>query len=190
MRYQNSSLDLSSNEVSYEEFKICYQHGCRQIQSVSLTGNEWKKLTSDWELNNLSAAHERIQIAEYVAQFEIIVGRMTDTQFDVGGSYASLFGLERSKSNQMDCIDESSNTYTYLRILESENMLKWHTIEGYISRVGFSAGYPHTAVLIKEKESDEEFVVDSWFYDNGRPPVIVKKNHWKLGWKPQKINSD
>ena len=179
--------DLSRPDVivSFTDFKICFQYGCKQIQNVSLSREDWDSLIARWDSNNIDAASERILIAEYIAQLELIIGRITNTRFDVGGSFSRYFTLKEIKSEQMDCIDESTNTLTYLRMLEGQNKLKWHSIEGLISRGGLLAGYPHTAVLIKDKKSGENFVVDSWFYDNGRPPVILAKKRWKLGWSPE-----
>ena len=43
---------------------------------------------------------------------------------------------------------------------------------------------PHNTAVIIEKISGDEFVVDSWFFDNGTPPVIVPLESWLAGYDP------
>ena len=57
---------------------------------------------------------------------------------------------------------------------------------GLRSRGGLLSGYPHTAVLLKDKTSNEEFIIDSWFHDNGKPAEVILLKKWKRGWKPEK----
>ncbi len=186
--YARKHIELLSKQdvkIDFSGFVACYQHRCKKMQMVSLTSNEWSHIIAPWALNNKSSMQERALIAETISRLELIVGRMTNTQFDMGDTFPAFFTSRKTKSEQMDCVDESTNTLTYLRLLETHNKLRWHTVEGLITRAGLLAGYPHTAVLIKEKNSGEYYVVDSWFYDNARPPVISRKSQWKLGWKPK-----
>jgi hypothetical protein len=63
--------------------------------------------------------------------------------------------------------------------------MRFHTVEDRATRGYFIFGYPHTTAVIKEKESGKQYAVDSWFFDNGKPPVIVPLETWKDGWKPK-----
>ena len=116
---------------------------------------------------------------------ETIVGRMTNTQYDNAGTFLLYLDLGKAKSHQMDCIDESINSFSYLKLLENENKLHFHKLEGLVSRGGLVAGYPHTAVLLIEHNTNKKFVVDSWFLANGRPATVVQYKLWKSGWKPK-----
>jgi hypothetical protein len=84
----------------------------------------------------------------------------------------------------MDCIDESTNTTTYLRMLTNSGLLKHHTVMDRATRFGLFAGAPHTTAVISENGSDRDFAVDSWFLDNGQAPAIVRMQEWKSGWEP------
>jgi hypothetical protein len=86
----------------------------------------------------------------------------------------------------MDCIDESINTTTYLRMLEREQLLRWHTVEDRATRGWFIRGWPHTTAVIRDRKTGELYAVDSWFEDNGEPPHIVPLDKWKGGWDPEK----
>jgi hypothetical protein len=85
----------------------------------------------------------------------------------------------------MDCVDESTNTTTYLRMMQLDGLLHWHKVEDRKTR-GFLifGGWPHTTAVISEKQGKKKWAVDSWFYDNGVPPAILPLKKWSDGWKP------
>jgi len=178
------SVAKSKIEFNPDRVLVCSQHGCKKISQVSIDKATWGEITSRFNTPNLAAATERALLAEYIADVEKVMGRKTHTNFDVGGTFNAYFTKQNIDSNQMDCIDESTNTLSYLKMLEVEHKIKSHEIVGLVSRGGLLAGYPHTAVLIEEFGSNEKYVVDSWFYNNGRPAVILPYKTWKIGWIP------
>jgi hypothetical protein len=114
-----------------------------------------------------------------IALIEFIVGDLAGTSEEKGGDLAGL-GLP----GQQDCIDESVNTSLYLTLLENIGLMRFHTVEDRVTRGYFIFGYPHTTAVIRETKSGQEYVVDSWFFDNGKPPVIIPLDTWKDGWEP------
>jgi hypothetical protein len=85
---------------------------------------------------------------------------------------------------QQDSIDESVNTSLYLTLLQSVGLMRFHTVQDRATRGSFILGYPHTAAVIRETKTGKEYAVDSWFYDNAKPPVIIPIEIWKEGWQP------
>jgi hypothetical protein len=110
---------------------------------------------------------------------EQLVGEKTGTSGDRGGNLAG-FGQQ----GQMDCIDESNNTMTYLKLLQQDGLLRHHVVQGRATRFGLSAGMPHTTAVILDVATEQRYAVDSWFFDNGEPPVIMLLDDWKSGWRP------
>jgi hypothetical protein len=127
------------------------------------------------------AQEERARIAEAIGRFETVVGAITDTSDDRAENQ-----LGKSWSSQMDCIDESTNTTTYLRILARQGLLRFHRVEDRVTRGFFIFGWPHTTAVVSEVKTGTRWVVDSWFFENGKPPVIVPLELWKTGWRPAK----
>ena len=160
-------------------FSICFDHSCTTVVSDSLTPEEWRDATQPLRPPALGAAAERSAIACAIARFEEIVGRHTGTYADRG---RNLRGLGRS--GQLDCIDESTNTTTYLRLLERNGLLQHHAVLERVTRFGLSAGMPHTTAVIQERATGARFAVDSWFFDNGEPPYIVDLATWSSGADP------
>jgi hypothetical protein len=174
---------LFSDEVikkpTADRFSVCFDHTCRTIVTRSFSPGEWQRITLPLQVPALSAAAERIAIAQTIALMEQLVGEKTGTSGDRGGNLAG-FG----QPGQMDCIDESNNATTYLKLLQQDGLLKHHQVKGRATRFGLRAGMPHTTAVIEDVAAQQRYAVDSWFFDNGEPPVIMPLEEWKTGWRP------
>lgn len=166
-------------DPTYNHFSVCYEHTCQQVVARSLSQQEWLEITVPLRVPLPTAGDERAAIAATVRNMETAVGQLTDTSQDKGGNLAG-FGLP----GQMDCIDESTNTTTYLSMLTDSGLLKHHTILDRATRFGLFVGVPHTTAVIRETGTGQRFAVDSWFYDNGHAPAIIDIQQWKSGWEP------
>ena len=169
-----------------QELPICFNYGCKEIANAKLTNAQWEKIISLLIISSESAADERNALTGAIGYIESIIGEQTNTEFDLGGTFNIYLNLNNGRSEQMDCIDESTNTLLYLRIIEQHQKIIWHEVLGVISRGGIISGYPHTAVLLQEKQTKQKYIIDSWFHDNGYPAEVVPYATWKKGWKPNK----
>jgi hypothetical protein len=176
--YDTDAQGIISNPTP-AVFSVCFEHSCHTVETLSITWQEWKQVTAPLETPGKSAEKERHAIAAAIANMEEIVGQRTGTYRDLGENLPG-FG----KTGQMDCIDESTNTNTYLYMLEQAGHLKWHKLKDRSTRFGIFAGMPHTTAVIEEINSHTRYAVDSWFFDNGQPPAIVELSAWKKGWGP------
>jgi len=161
---------------------VCFHHGCESVKRIALSDEHWQRLSAFFDPPARSAAQEREQIRNAIAEMERIAGVLAGTSHDIAGDLASFGTLEP----QMDCIDESSNTTTYLTLFEQANLLRWHSVEPVAHRgFLFYGGWPHYTALVRDKQTGEQWVVDSWFRDNGEYPDIIDLQAWKDGWKPE-----
>ena len=119
------------SEPTSEHYTVCYDHSCTSVVTDSLTREEWDVVSQPLHQPPATAAEERQAIARSIAAFENIVGRHTGTWRDKGGNLAG-FG----QPGQLDCIDESTNTTTYLRLLERAGLLHWHRVLEPSTRFG------------------------------------------------------
>ncbi len=172
--------DKVNLEPSPADFSVCYDHSCTTVQQVSITSKQWDRVNQIFTPSAKSAEQERQQIAEAIALMEQLVGVLTGTSNDKGYNLEGLL----SGSRQMDCIDESTNTTTYLTMLYKNGTLKWHTVEDPMTRGFFIFGWPHTTAVIHTPKQETSWAVDSWFYDNGKKPAIIPISQWKNGWDP------
>jgi hypothetical protein len=160
-------------------FSVCHGGTCSLVSQVGLADADWRRISAVFDAAAPDAGAERAQIAEAIARFETVVGRLTDTSDDRAENR-----LGKAWWSQMDCIDESTNTTTYLRILAQAGLLRWHRVEARATRGWFLFGWPHTTAVISETGTAARWAVDSWFHDNGRPPEIVPLELWRRGWRP------
>ena len=164
---------------SPERFSVCYDHSCATVVTDSLSAEEWRTASAGLASPLPTAADERQAISVAIATMEDIVGRHTGTSVDSGGNLAG-FG----KPLQMDCIDESTNTHTYLLMLQRDGLLKHHRVVSRSTRFGLFVGMPHTTAVIEDTVTQQRYAVDSWFHDNGEPPYIERLELWKAGAEP------
>lgn len=153
-------------------FFSCTDYHCDEGQTVHLSDLQWKTVRSLFLEPAASPADEREQIRRAIAMLESEVGGITGTWRDLGENVAGA-GLP----GQLDCISESKNTTTYLRLLEADGLLRWHSVEA--REVRTLLVFSHWSAVIMDRNSGERYVVDSWFLDNGKPPYIQTLADWK-----------
>lgn len=162
------------------DFKICYSHGCEKSAQVQLSAAQWERVRAVFAQRPSDAAEEREYLARAIGVLESIVGPLTGTDVDIGGSFQGMF-----HNRQMDCEDESVNTLMYLTMMENDGLITYHDIYRPTSRGFVIMGWPHTATVLRDKQTREKFVIDSWFGDNGQPAYVVPLKKWKWGWRPK-----
>jgi len=163
-----------------ENFTVCHGYGCHYVTTVSLTPTELARVNQIFATPAPDAATERQQIGDAVVEMERLVGLRNGTF-----RHQKRAGLNMSDSTQLDCIDETVDTLTFLRIFEREGWLHWHTIGQPATRgTLLTFDFTNTAVIV-ERSSGAAFSVDAWLVDAGSPPAIVAMPLWRSGWVPE-----
>ncbi|MGD1990498.1 MAG: hypothetical protein PVF23_03290 [Chromatiales bacterium] len=166
-----------------DRFSVCFQHSCARVEHVSLTSPEWLKVASFFSPEAITAEEERQQIAEAIAWLEVAVGSRIDALDDRGGNLEGF----RASGNQLDCIDESTNSTTYITMMQNAGFLRFHRTEKRATRGGllFGGVWPHSTAVVSEIDTGRKWAVDSWFFDNGEKPTVVHLRKWRTGWSPE-----
>ncbi len=162
-------------------FSVCHAGTCERVTQAALEQAQWASVAKLFETPARDAVEERAQIGAAIARFETLVGAIAGTAGDRAENR-----LGDDWWGQMDCIDESTNSTTYLRILAGAGLLRWHRVEARVTRGFFLFGWPHTTAVVSETGNGAKWAVDSWFHENGRAPEIVPLHVWKAGWRPGK----
>jgi len=153
-------------------FTICYGYECSRQQQVTLNDAQWQQIRAIFTPTASTAEQERGAVRRAIAQMEMIVGTLTGTWQDLGGNVPGS-----DKPKQMDCIDESTNSTTYLTLFQQDGLLTWHEVSARVRRSKWILDAHWTAVL-HEKADGQLYAVDSWFLDNGQPPYIQRLEDW------------
>ncbi|WP_260293836.1 hypothetical protein [Sedimenticola hydrogenitrophicus] len=163
-----------------DNFSICFDNSCQSIRQLALPDHRWHEIRDIFRAGAHSPEEERRLIGQAVARLERIIGGMTGTANDKGANETSDNPLD----HRMDCIDESTNTTSYLYLLQQDGLLRWHRLRDPVTRGFFFFGWPHTTAVIEAREERRLWAVDSWFHDNGIAPEILPLEQWKQGWRP------
>lgn len=159
------------------DFLHCFDFGCKRTVEISYSDDHWVRIRALFENRDLDRDREKQAIRRAIALMENISGKLAGTDLDKAGNYPGS-----DIPRQLDCIDESTNTFQYLLALEGMNLLKWHRVDLKQRRIVWFVS--HWTATISEIDSGRRFAVDSWYRDNGELPYIQPIEDWqeKLDW--------
>lgn len=121
-----------------------------------------------------SAAAERAGIRRMIAWAERRVAPAVGSTDDVGGLDLWNAGV----NGQMDCIDEATNTTSYLLVAERNGLLHHHVVSRPVARGFFLDGrYPHATATLRADDGTA-WAVDSWPRKNGALPDVMPLDAW------------
>jgi hypothetical protein len=164
-------------------FVHCYDFSCKSNQEIKYSAAQWRQIKSLFA-SEQSESEEKQALRQAVALMEGFSGELAGTFLDKGGNYPSS-----DIPKQMDCIDESTNTFQYLSAIEDLNLLKWHTVGLKKRRIVWFIS--HWTAVIQENSTKQKFAVDSWYRDNGEPPYIQPLADWQVNKDfPRQYNPD
>lgn len=169
-------IERLESAPTFEAFTVCSNHGCRKITTIHSFNQEWEVVRALFRRHKIKTpAEERRSISEAIGLMESLAGRLVGTLGDGGGN--SLFTTE----GRTDCVDESMNTSHYIQMMIQDQLVQFHKVIERSYRF-----FPHWTAVIEEKATGQKYSVDSWFYDNGVPPVIYPLEVWLSGQSTQK----
>jgi len=151
---------------------ICFNYNCNRTALVRPAAGEWQTVINLFQPTAHSAAAEREMIRQAIATLESIAGKQTPTFRDRGRN-----PIVDDWPGQMDCIDESTNTRRYLDLLQERGLLRWHRVAERAYRAPYILDQ-HWAGQITELATLDNYVVDSWYLDNGHPPYVQALQDW------------
>lgn len=67
-------------------------------------------------------------------------------------------------------------------------LLRFHHVEDTETRGGFLIFGRHSTAAIRDIASGKLYAVDSWFFDNGVPAVVLPLEVWQNGWRPADVS--
>jgi hypothetical protein len=174
-------LDFATRPPRNNTVYVCHAYGCRKQTPFRFTDEDIAALKTLMAKTRKAdtPAEERRAIAYAIGWMERRTG-------DVIGTKADRPGMDFSASGdptQQDCVDEATNTTSYLLILERNGLLKHHSVGTPFSKENLLrgvAGWPHWTAVIKEHVGGQKWAVDSWIYANGENPAIVETEKWYI----------
>jgi hypothetical protein len=171
------ALALPALGAHAEVVTICYNYGCYTRAPVDYRQEQLERLHQQLAAAG-DAAAERAAISAVIGRMYAIAGEQTPVWRDKGGNYA-----DGGENGKMDCIDHSTDTTAFLRLLQARGWLRFHDVLAPIMRRRFFFAV-HWAARIRERATQKVYVVDSWYFDNGHPALVMPVEDWLAGKTP------
>ena len=159
------------------DFRVCHGYGCKLKTRITLGETEWQRVRAVFEPHP-SASGERRQIAVAIAILEAEVGERTGT------SAHQRREFNTGDPSQLDCIDESVNTWTYLTMLDRDGLIRLHRVGGLAHGGSLMDLSVRNTAVIERKATGVAYAVDPWLVDAGKPPPIFPLYNWLASWPP------
>ncbi len=165
-----------------QNFAVCSGYSCYYRTPAKMTKGQWKRVLRSFKPAAKTPEKERTQIARAMKRIEIYAGKSSGLTDDK--PKAETF--EEERETQMDCIDETINASLYLDFIHEADILKFHEKAPPVHRGFFVDGaWPHNSAAIRDKETKEVFVVDSYYRPHGNEPYIIPLKTWAAFWRPE-----
>lgn len=171
--------EFKSREPVGNTVFVCHAYGCQSQTPVKFGPEQIRQVAEVMRKTKKSdSAHEeRRAVAYAVAWFERYVGEKIGTSVDRPGMDFAGSG----DPTQQDCVDEATNTTSYMMVLYNNGLLKHHTVGRPFSKGNILLGvsnWPHWTGVLWETSNKQKWAVDSWIYVNGENPVVIEAEKW------------
>jgi hypothetical protein len=160
-----------------DQVTICYNYGCHAKALVDYSEEQLDSLRQLLAAAR-DAAAEREAISAAIGRLYGIAGEQTPVWRDRGGNYA-----DGGENGRMDCIDHSTNTDIFLRLLQAHGWLRFHEVQAPLRRTTFIIAV-HWTARIRERGTQQAYAVDSWYFDNGHAAAVLTLEDWLAGKRP------
>mgnify|MGYP000414975466 FL=1 len=173
--------DFKSREPHGNTVYVCHAYGCSLQTRFRFTDEDIAALRDLMEKTRKEdTAHEERRAVAYA------IGWVERRTGDVIGTKADRPGMDFSgpgDPTQQDCVDEATNTTSYLLVLAHNGLLRHHKVGTPFAKENLLrgvAGWPHWTAVLNENASGQKWAVDSWIFANGENPAIVEVEKWYI----------
>lgn len=158
---------------------VCHAYGCQMKTRYRFTDADLAEISSLMaKTREADTPHEeRRAVAHAIGWIERRVGAAIGTKDDRAGMDFAASG----DPTQQDCVDESTNTTSYLLVLQDNGLLRHHRVGRPFAKDQLwrgVSGWTHWTAVLQETASPQRWAVDSWIYENGENPAVVETEHW------------
>ena len=173
--------DFKSPEPRGNLVHVCHAYGCKMQTKFRFADGDIAELRQLMETTRKAdTSHEERRAIAYA------IGWMERRVGDVIGTKADRPGMDFTASGdptQNDCVDEATNTSSYLLVLAHNQLLRHHTVGRPFAKenpLNGIAGWVHWTAVIHDKSDGKRWAVDSWIYANGENPAVVEADKWYI----------
>lgn len=173
--------DFQSREPKGNTVYVCHAYGCKMQTRFRFTDEDVAALAELMQKTRTADTphEERRAVAHAIGWMERRTGGLIGTKDDRPGMDFAAAG----DPTQQDCVDEATNTTSYLLVLAHNKLLRHHTVGTPFAKENLLrgvAGWPHWTAVLSETPTGQKWAVDSWIFANGENPAIVEVDKWYI----------
>lgn len=164
--------------------RICFNSSCSTVEVMTFTADDLAVVREQLAHCPSEALHDRLQrIRIAVWQMEVLAQKYQPILANDRAVNDQEYGVE----GRTDCVDNASNTTTFLRILEDLGELPGWSVASPRVRNRLDLNLVHWTATVIDQRSGAYWAVDSWFRPHGHLPFVMPLADWKqeeIGWEP------
>lgn len=164
--------------------RICFNWSCARRQILTFTPSDIALLKIYMARCPGTSLHDRLQRVRIgIWQMELLAQKYQPLL----ANDLAINDFEAEVDGRMDCVDNASNTTTYLHILRDIRELAGWTIASPKVRHLFDITAVHWTAVIIDTETGRPWSVDSWYRPNGHLPMVMPLPSWidsQKAWEP------
>jgi hypothetical protein len=161
--------EFSTKAPRADTVTVCHAYGCKTQTPFTFSEADIAEIAAVMARvkRDDSPAEERRGIAYAIAWMERRVAPIVGTATD----RPSMDLLGSGDESQQDCVDEATNTTSYLLVLQRHGLIHHHNVERPFAKDS-PTQWTHWAALIRDKQSGNPFAIDSSSSPNGVNPTV------------------
>ncbi len=175
--------DYHFNPDGSVDLRVCYNWSCARTKELVFSREDLSAATREMMRCRGNTLHERLQrIRIGVWQMENLARKY----LPVLANDRAVNNKDQDSEGRTDCVDNTSNTTTFLQILDDLSVLDGWIVSTPRVRDRFNLWQVHWTAVVIDDRSGEHWSVDSWFRPHGHLPFLLPLSGWiagKKGWK-------
>jgi hypothetical protein len=168
------------SEQGSATLSVCYNWSCNNITRLQLSTDELAEVKRYMDACAGDRLFERLQRLRIgVWRMEVLVKQhIPELANDL-----AVNDQEYALNGRTDCVDNATNTTTFLSILSDLGVLQGWAVGKSSVRDRLTKDVHWTATVIDEGNG-RQWAVDSWFRPHGHLPFVSPLSDWAAGRKP------
>ncbi|HSH42179.1 MAG TPA: hypothetical protein VK973_08650 [Arenicellales bacterium] len=163
--------------------RVCFNWSCKSRQRITITAADMAEVVNQMALCPGDSLYDRLQRLRIgIWQMETLAEKYQPLL----ANDEAVNDRDQGLNGRMDCVDNASNTTTYLNVLSDLGLLPGWSIKEPRIRHRFSELVHWTAVVVDSRDAGS-WSVDTWLRPNGHLPFVMPLQAWKddkVPWDP------
>lgn len=162
--------------------RICYNWSCSNREYVTFTARDMDAVRHNLNVCAGESMYDRLQrLRIAVWQMEALAEKYQPLL----GNDLAINDYEYGVNGRTDCIDNASNTTTFLQILQDLGEMPGWSVAPPVGRNFLVFFMVHWTAVVSDEASGDQWSVDSWYRPHGHLPFVLPLANWldeDLGW--------